>query len=53
MNTLLDEYQKRFKECFPLMLCMGVDDEEIINIIKECLEKNEPYNPELDPDANY
>lgn len=43
MDKHLKEYEERFGEQFPLMLCRGCDDDEIIEIIDECLSKNEPY----------
>lgn len=47
MNKKLDEYRKRFNEQFPLMLVMGMDDEDIIEIIDKCLESGEPYDPDI------
>ena len=43
MDKYLREYEEKFGEQFPLMLCRGCDDEEIIEIIDECISKNEPY----------
>lgn len=43
MDKYLKEYGEKFGEQFPLMLCRGCDDEEIIEIIDECISKNEPY----------
>ena len=43
MDKHLKEYEEKFGEQFPLMLCRGCDDDEIIEIIDECLSKNEPY----------
>lgn len=42
----LQEYKNTFKEQFPLMLCRGCDDDEIIELIKECIESNIPYTVE-------
>lgn len=53
LDKLLDEYKEKFKEQFPLMLCRTMDDDEIIEIIKECMEKGISYEPELDKEANY
>lgn len=52
-DKMLDEYQERFEENFPLMLCRHMEEDEIIEIIQKCLDDDEPYDPELDPDANY
>jgi hypothetical protein len=43
MDKYLKQYEKKFGEQFPLMLCRGCDDDEIIEIIDECISKNEPY----------
>ena len=43
MDKYLREYEEKFGEQFPIMLCRGCDDEEIIEIIDECISKNEPY----------
>ena len=43
MDKYLRKYEEKFGEQFPIMLCRGCDDEEIIEIIDECLSKNEPY----------
>ena len=43
MDKYLKEYEEKFGEQFPIMLCRGCDDEEIIEIIDECISKNEPY----------
>ena len=52
-DKMLDEYQERFEENFPLMLCRHMEEDEIIEVIQKCLDDDEPYDPELDPDANY
>lgn len=43
MDKLLKKYAEKFGEQFPLMLCRGCDDEEIEEIITECITKNKPY----------
>ena len=53
LDKLLDEYQEHFEENFPLMLCRTMEEEEIIETIEKCLENDEPYEPELNEDANY
>ena len=53
MDALLDKYETKFGECFPLMLCRHMTDTEICEMVQQCLDSNEPYNPELDPDADY
>ena len=44
MDKLLEQYEKKFGECFPLMLTMGMSDEEIAEIAKDCIENNRPYD---------
>lgn len=53
MWNLLDEYHERFGETFPLMLCRGMDEEDIIQIVQKCLDDGRPYEPDIDPDADY
>lgn len=53
MDELLDKYQARFGDQFPLMLCRTKSDDEICEILKRCLDDNKPFTPELKPDANY
>ena len=43
MDKYLRKYEEKFGEQFPIMLCKGCDDEEIVEIIDECISKNEPY----------
>ena len=43
MDKLIEEYRKKFGEIVPLMLCRGCDDDEIIEIIKECISSNKSY----------
>lgn len=53
MDELLDEYRAKFKEAFPLMLCRGLTDEKVCQIVQQCLDDGKRYEPELDPDADY
>lgn len=53
METILDQYREQFDECFPLMLCMGMAEEDIIHIIQNCLNDNKPYTPDIDPEVMY
>ena len=38
LEQLLQEYKKTFNEQFPLMLCRGCDDDEIMEIKTICAE---------------
>lgn len=42
----MQEYEEKFGEQFPLMLCRGCDDEEVIEIINECISSNKPCTVE-------
>lgn len=53
LDELLEKYQEHFEENFPIMLCRTMENEEIIKIIEKCLEDDEPYEPELNEEANY
>lgn len=53
MNEKLEKYRETFGEQFPLMLCMGMPDKEIIKIIDECLDSGKPYEPEIEKDVLY
>lgn len=46
LEQYLQEYETVFNEQFPLMLCRGCDNDEIIELIKECIESNIPYTVE-------
>lgn len=51
MDELIDKYKDKFGECFPIMLTRGMSDEQIKDIIKECLKNNKPY--EVDNEYDY
>lgn len=53
MDKLLDQYEAKFGECFPIRLCMGLSDEKICELVQACLEHGKPYAPDLDGDADY
>lgn len=44
LDTKMEEYYKRFNEHFPAEGVAG--DDTIIEIIDECLEKGEPFDPD-------
>jgi len=53
VDELMEKYCEMFDDQFPLMLCRHMSEEEIIKTLQECIEKEEPYEPNLDPNANY
>ena len=44
MDKELKRYEEKFGEQFPLMLCKGCDDDEIIEIVNKCMVENKPYS---------
>ncbi len=50
MTELIQKYLERFNESFPLYMVMGMEDEEVEEQIKDCLDRNTPYCPK-DSDA--
>ena len=55
-DELFEAYSKEFDEVFPLRM-VHVDEEEVMDIIEECLKTGKPYNPmyekDYDPEADY
>lgn len=47
----MEKYEKKFGECFPLMLTRGMSEKQIEDIIKDCLKNNKPY--EVDTEGDY
>ena len=45
MAELIQEYFERFSENFPLFMVMGMEDEKIEALIRDCLDKGTPYRP--------
>lgn len=43
------EYWERFGHSFPILLCMSMEDEKIVEIIQECLDDGKPYEPDIAP----
>ena len=51
LQKYLQEYREMFDEQFPMMACLGMDEEDIIKEIKECIEKKQKY--EYDTEVFY
>ena len=47
-----DEYWECFGHSFPMLLCMSMEDDDIVRIIQKCLDDGKPYEPDITPDAN-
>jgi hypothetical protein len=52
MNELLDMYQQTFEEPFPLMLVIGMPDEDLIELIEDCLVSKKKYDPSTPADVD-
>lgn len=54
LKDLLQQYVDRFGENFPVFMHMGQPNDELIRLIKQCLEKGKPYVPDdFDPEIDY
>jgi hypothetical protein len=53
LDEIQDRYFERFGEYLPLFLVPDLSLEEIKKLIDECIESGKPYDPVLDPDADY
>lgn len=42
-RELMDEYYKKYGESFPTAVFKGYSEEELIEIIKDYLDRNVPY----------
>lgn len=52
-RELNKEYKKRFGNFFPTSFVSGTSQEEYKELIRYCLEKNEPYEVEIDESIEY
>lgn len=43
MEEYLEKYREMFDEQFPLMACLGMSEEDIIEEIQRCIEQNRLY----------
>ena len=46
LDEAMGKYKERFDDQFPLYCAMGLDDEEIIEEIEECLREGKPFEPD-------
>lgn len=53
MENLLNEYEKKFNDNFPIFLLRGKTDNELESIIKECIKNNKKYEVEIDNNVDY
>ena len=52
-ELLLEEYENRFLMGFPTHFFLDYTKEELIRILKECLDNNEPIADEFDDGLIY
>ena len=43
LREYLHKYRDLFGEQFPMMACLGMEEDDIIKEIQKCLEKKQPY----------
>lgn len=43
--NLMDSYREIFGEPFPIMAVYGMGDDEIVKIVKDCIDKRERFEP--------
>ena len=53
LQEYLQKYVEALGENFPIYGFMGIPDEEIINIIKDCIKSGKPYVLDTDDDVCY
>lgn len=55
MNMLKEwllKYRDRFDENFPIFMLRGTPEDEVIEIIKKCLDQNNPFIVDFDTDPS-
>lgn len=50
LNEWLQKYRDRFDENLPVFMLRGKTDDELIELVKQCLKSGTPYVPD-DPDS--
>ena len=53
IDELLRKYAEKFNESFPIYGCDYKDEDELAEIIKECIDSDTPYEPEYEEDVDY
>ncbi|URN40897.1 hypothetical protein [Peptoniphilus genitalis] len=52
-GKILLEYSEKFKENFPIFIVRDLNEEEIVKLVKDAIENNKPYEPEIEEGALY
>ncbi|MBQ3834639.1 MAG: hypothetical protein II816_03915 [Elusimicrobia bacterium] len=53
MDDLLLEYRDKFGENFPIFCFMGIDEEEVKKVIRECLDEGVAFDTDSIPNEVY
>ncbi|MDP0489313.1 MAG: hypothetical protein Q7K36_07320 [Fusobacterium sp. JB020] len=53
LKIAIDKYCEKFNEPFPIVLTRYKDDDEILELINDSLEKNQPIKIVYDDDLDY
>lgn len=53
IDKLLSEYADKFGAAFPVFSCECADEDELAEIIEDCIKANQPYEPECEKDIDY
>lgn len=53
LDELLIAYADKFNDSFPIFAVMHLGDDEIIDLIQNAIDKNEPYDPKYQDGVVY
>lgn len=54
IEKTIEEYCEKFNVSgFAIAALSGRSDEEIERVLRNCIERNEPFEPEYDDDSDY
>lgn len=53
LEKVLSEYTEKFDENFPLFYVRGMDEKEIIELVKQSIIDGVPYEADYDENADY
>lgn len=49
LDKLLIEYADKFNDCFPIFCMRSTPEDEMISILRKCIDEGTPYKFEYDP----
>lgn len=53
LDQLLIQYRDQFGENFPIMSLGGTSEDDLLKLIKKCLDTGEPYQIDYDTGTDY